>query len=53
MSLPVALKIRSPSRLKIVTRAKSQRMGDCLAAVNTASNGRCVNPKVEDSAGAS
>jgi hypothetical protein len=40
MSLPVASKIRNPSRPSIVTRAKSNRLLDCLAAVNIASNCR-------------
>jgi hypothetical protein len=40
MSLPVASKIRSPSRPSIVTKAKSNRFGDCLATVNMASNCR-------------
>jgi hypothetical protein len=39
---------RSPN---IVTSAKSQRLGDCFAAVNKASNCRCVKPRVGDSAG--
>jgi hypothetical protein len=51
MSLPVVSKIRRPRRPNIVTSAKSQRLGDCLAAVSRASNCRCVKPKVGDSAG--
>jgi hypothetical protein len=51
MSLPVASKMRSPSRPSIVTRAKSDRLVECLAAVNMASNCRWVNPRVGDSAG--
>jgi hypothetical protein len=46
MSLPVASKMRSPSRPSIVTRAKSHRLVECLAAVNMASNCRWVNPRV-------
>ena len=34
-----------------MTSAKSQRLGDCFAAVNKASNCRCVKPKVGDSGG--
>jgi hypothetical protein len=46
MSLPVASKIRGPRRANIVTSARSQQLVDCLAAVNKASNCRCVEPRV-------
>ena len=51
MFAPVASKIRSPSRPSIATRAKSNRLADCLAAVSIASNCRWVSPRVGDSAG--
>ena len=51
MSLPVASKIRSPSRPSMATRAKSYGLGEWRAAVSRASNWRWVNPRVGDSAG--
>jgi hypothetical protein len=35
----------------MATSAKSYRFGDSRAAVSRASNWRCVNPRVGDSAG--
>jgi Helix-turn-helix domain len=46
MSAPVASKIRKPSRPSMATSAKSHKSGDWPAAVSSASNCRCVNPKV-------
>jgi len=51
MLLPVASKMRSPSKPSMVTSARSQRFVECLAAVNRASNCRWVSPSVGDSAG--
>jgi hypothetical protein len=49
--VPVASKIRRPSRPSIATRAKSNRFADSRAAVNIASNCRCGSPSVGDSGG--
>jgi hypothetical protein len=51
MSEPVASKIRKPSSPSMATSAKSQGWADCLAELSRASNCRCVNPGVGDSAG--
>ncbi len=50
-SLPVASKMRSPSNPSMVTSAKSHRLGECFAAVSSASNCRWVSPSVGDSTG--
>jgi len=50
MPLPVASKIRRPSRPSMATSAKSYRFGDWRAAVSSASNCRRVNPRAGDSA---
>jgi hypothetical protein len=51
MSVPVASKIRKPSRPSMATSAKSYGFADWRAAVSRASNCRRVNPRVGDSAG--
>jgi hypothetical protein len=51
MSAPLASKIRRPRSPSIATSAKSQVFGDSRAAVRSASNCRCVNPRVGDSGG--
>jgi hypothetical protein len=51
MSAPVASKIRKPSSPGMATSAKSYGFADSRAAVSRASNCRCVNPSVGDSAG--
>jgi len=45
-----ASKIRSASQPHSVTSAKSLRFGESRAAVRSASNCRCVRPRVGDSA---
>jgi hypothetical protein len=50
MSAPAASKIRRPSSPSMATSAKSFRLADWRAAVSNASNCRCVNPRVGDSA---
>jgi len=50
-SVPVASKIRKPSRPSMVTGAKSNRFVDVRAAVSMASNCRWVRPSVGDSGG--